>query len=190
VVASARRVAATGILILLAFVALTLLGLLLTFHAVPAVPFAGTNFGDLVMFGLAALVLGRHCNVLVAILDRRKILHALRIPRQLKLQLPIVVDLDAVRAINLIPLQGQSSAVILHDARVNAALAVDAGRAAVSCSRLASTAAHSRDRNTNSLLLDVADDNAVIAGGYLDDAIIIVRSAFAAIARFRAGGAR
>jgi len=187
VVAPPRTIAPARFLRLLATVALPLLGLLLTFLTRSAVILlTRTNLRDLVRAALTAFVFGRNRNVVVAILDRRKVLHAVSIARKLEHQLAVVVDLDAVGAVHRLPLQSQATAVVLNDARVDLAFAVDARSAAVGGSGLPAATADRRHRNANGLLLDVANDNAVVAASDLDNPVVIVRTAFAAIARLRA----
>lgn len=193
--ASALSLALAALLGTLALEALALLFLGLALLALAAVlAFAGANLAHLEMLRLdAGVVLCGHGHLGVGSVNRGQLLDTLSVSGQLKHQLAVVVDSDAASAANAIPAQVQLDAVALHDAGVDAALALDAGLAAIRRPGLATAAADRRDGNADGALLDVRNAHRLLAAGHGDDLVVVVGSALATrrarIARRRAGRA-
>lgn len=131
------------------------------------------------MSRLSAFVLRRQRNVVMTVLHRRQMLHSGGVSRKLPHLLSVDVDVDALSAVHLVPLQRNSSAIVLHDARVDSAAAINAGLAAIGLSGFPSASAHGSNGDANCLLLDVSDHDLVVASSNLHDFVVVMRTALA-----------
>jgi hypothetical protein len=133
-----------------------LLGAALTFSAVGSA--ARTRSSHVVVLGLhVSLILGGDSHLGILLVNGRQALNSLSITGKLVHKLAIVVDANALGAVDGTPAQVQLLAGALDDARVNAALSLDPRLTAISRARFATPLADRADSHANRLLAQIFD---------------------------------